>query len=170
MSKVKFGDIRAALRAAGHKSVDNVFAANKIPASADDYFVNVESGAVYLKNDPSYTMVSNSSGGYSFYSSRNGNGYISRDMLRDVIKAYKNLASKNVETDAPAKGTKIASEKYIIGTVVGDSVVLSKAPKLHDNHTSAKIEASRLAKLEPGTKFAVLKVVNTVVAGGLVWE
>lgn len=59
---------------------------------------------------------------------------------------------------------------YIVASGDGKNMSISSTPKIHTDERSARTEAERLANLNPGTAFTVMKVEGTVKSSGIVWK
>lgn len=60
---------------------------------------------------------------------------------------------------------------YLIGSITNNGgISFAEYPKVHKNQTDAKIEAERLARLNPSKKFLVVMVAGTVIAQGVQWN
>lgn len=73
----------------------------------------------------------------------------------------------------PSGTNKVATFKtgvYIIVSGDGSNMSISSTPKVHTDAKSARTEAERLANLNPGTAFSVMKVEGTVKSSGILWK
>jgi hypothetical protein len=61
-------------------------------------------------------------------------------------------------------------EFCVIAKIVNGAPVFSSSPKVHTSLHSGKVEALRLAKEYPGTKFSVFTIKTSVTAKSEVWE
>lgn len=70
------------------------------------------------------------------------------------------------------KEENMKQEQYIVGSItkLGNVWSITHHPVIHHDMTAAKIEAARLAKLNPEKKFVVLKVEGIVAVADVVWE
>ncbi len=60
--------------------------------------------------------------------------------------------------------------QFIVGrNNAAGQLTVAETPKVHDSEASAKTEAQRLATLNPGMSFVVLRVMASVVTGGVQW-
>lgn len=64
----------------------------------------------------------------------------------------------------------LKAKGFMIGTVQGTALSFAKTPTIHTTEASVKSEAERLARLQPGIKFVIVKVCNVVVASSVSWE
>ena len=68
------------------------------------------------------------------------------------------------------------SGNWVVGSIIpadtynADGISLSRSPRHHPSKKSAQDEAERLARLEVGKKFVVLKIEGIVVAQNTVWS
>lgn len=87
------------------------------------------------------------------------------DKVKAPIPPLTNRAhAKSVEEGMHEKGWIICSYLPNVG------LVFSKQPAIHLTAESAKAEMERLAKEVPGTKFVLLRILNTIVSGGVLWQ
>jgi hypothetical protein len=78
---------------------------------------------------------------------------------------------KNFDDNISSNSSATNQKGYIIGSrTVTNNISFATAPKVHDSETSAKREAERLAKANPGKKFVVVQIVGEVVSGGVSWS
>lgn len=63
---------------------------------------------------------------------------------------------------------KETKEMYIIGSITtAGGISFSKSPVIHTSEHSASMEASRLAKANPGTEYVYWKAISGTVVGGV---
>lgn len=66
--------------------------------------------------------------------------------------------------------------QFIVGSIIqadannAEGISLARSPRPHQSKMLAMNEAERLARLEPGKRFVVLKLEGIVVAQGTVWS
>lgn len=69
-----------------------------------------------------------------------------------------------LEAGIDAKGLMIAAYDPVEG------LLFTKRPAIHLTPESAKAEMERLAREVPGTKFVMVRILNTIVSGGVTWQ
>lgn len=98
--------------------------------------------------------------------------------------AKETTASAAVLASVQARGAQVTAERAhaktaaealkangsIIATVVGDKFVFASSPVIHTTPESVRDEMTRLANLNPGTRYVEFKITSSVVAGGLNWS
>jgi len=80
--------------------------------------------------------------------------------------AQRNHAS-NVQVGIASKGVVIARVAKHDGA---EHLLFGSKPAIHTTEASYKDEMTRLAMQYPGTKFVALKIVTSVISGGVTWE
>lgn len=172
----------------------NLFPLIKLNARYEGYFLSKE-GAVYSTkrsskpSDAPYKMTG-SGYGYLKYYTLNKVSVDGNSLLR-LAKAHKDF---NVDTSAPVAGvapkvvtvagTKrshataldqgIKGRGFVIAQVAvhdgQEHLLFGSKPAIHMTEASYRDEMTRLAAQKPGTKFVALKIVASVVSGGVQWE
>lgn len=84
--------------------------------------------------------------------------------IKAPIPPIERSHATSVESGIEGKGWIIAAYKSGIG------LIFSKQPAIHLTAESAKSEMERLAKEVPGQKFVLLRILNTIVSGGVTWN
>lgn len=87
-----------------------------------------------------------------------------KDYQRQIVEETLEKGKRDMSISSPS------TKGWIIGTVENGSIKLSSSPKIHETSESAKNEVNRLAQLNAGTKFVVLRIENYVQAANTVWS
>lgn len=94
-----------------------------------------------------------------------------RERAKDYQRHVLQQVEEFIEKDKQDMSISSPSTKgWIIGTVENGSIKLSSSPKIHETSESAKNEVNRLAQMNAGTKFVVLRIENYVQAASTVWS
>lgn len=89
----------------------------------------------------------------------------------DLTKVKGPIAPLQNRSHAASVDEGVAAKGWIICSHLPDvGLVFSKTPAIHLTTESAKAEMERLAREVPGTKFVLLRILNTIVSGGVTWQ
>lgn len=89
----------------------------------------------------------------------------------DLTKVKAPIAPQPQRSHAPTVEQGIEGKGWIIAAYKPDvGLIFSKQPAIHLTAESAKSEMERLARDAPGTKFVLLRILNTTVSGGVTWQ
>lgn len=174
----------------------NLFPLIKVNARYEGYFLSKE-GAVYSTkrssklSDAPYKMAGSGYGYLKYYTlnkvSVDGNSLLrlakahkdfNADVMSPVItKLNSSLASqagagKRSHAQDVAQGIK--ERGFVIAQVAmhdgKEHLLFGSKPAIHMTEASYRDEMTRLAAQKPGAKFVALKIVASVVSGGVQWE
>lgn len=94
--------------------------------------------------------------------------------LAKVAEAQKVAAvSSEIRAHAKDMNSGVKDKGFIIATLDpkdGGRLIFGTKPVVHLTPESAKNEMERLANEVPGVKFVMMRIVNTIVSGGVTWE
>lgn len=99
--------------------------------------------------------------------------YVDYEILKTGVQEAlkKQTQLKLVKPTAGNADTSSSGSAYWIARLSADGTPLfSPKPKVHVTELSAKAEAERLAKENPGVRFMIVKRYGEVVCGGMVWS
>ena len=172
-----------------------LFPLSKIDTRLDGYFVSLEGKMFSTKQSTQgRSMVgSDSYGSRSRYYTMNGcsyegavlflrakqhNEWKSETMKPAVILfVADHLAAQSKVTDrshAQAVDQGIKGRGFVVAQVAvhdgQEHLLFGSKPAIHMSEQSYKNEMTRLATMHPGKKFVALKIVASVVSGGVKWE
>lgn len=168
----------------------HLFPLINVHARYEGYFM-AKDGTVYSTkrskkaSDAPYKMIGSGYGSMKYYTLNNDS--IDGHSLTRRAKAHKDFnkeTSGSVPIEAVVSSTKrshasavdegIKGRGFVIAQVAvhdgAEHLLFGSKPAIHMTEASFKDEMQRLAMAMPGTKFVALKVVTSVVSGGVQWE
>lgn len=164
--------------------------------SFDGYYMNVQ-GAIFSNRGPSGKLrqLNGSRTTSGHYFTLNNSTWRHDQLMREAkahakfanhttgITSEDRIMQKSVSSTADqvlnairdrhhaenvAQGVK--QKGVVLATIVDGTLIFGSRPKIHLSDESWRAEAERIAVAKPGLKVVALKVVGSVVSGGVNWE
>lgn len=162
----------------------NLFPLNNITSLGSGYYMSA-AGQIFSGKSGKLVRLSGSNTTSGRYFTLSGRTHREDQLVRDARRhklfdketavAGVLEAPKTVKVDGTKRSYASSMQEAItlrgvmIAAVQGDRLIFGTKPKTHITEQSWKDEMTRLATVSPGTKFVAVKIVQSVVAGGVTW-